>query len=203
MLLRETINSTFVSKLKKELASIGIVELNIQCMLLGGSALYLENANDIDVKVIVRKYNPKAETARNFSINGKKVDCNFYTFKDWGNVCNYKKAYFIVESPDMVCLCGDDSEFCRHDVTKEPTKAKHVLEVYDKSLFNWSKEGSKGYPKMDGKRLWNFLLFYYKMKNGSNAIDEVQLAEIAKAHDGKKKADDCRPLFEELKQLIG
>lgn len=203
--IRTIVNSQFVAILIANLNAVGITSNNIECILLEGSSLYLEECGDIDFKVIVKHYNPKAETLRSFSINGYTVECTFYTFKDWAKVASYKKLiYFVTESPDMITVFGNDAKFVRHDILTNRELARKVLLNYDKSLFNYVEENKKqGWQPMLPKRLWNFLLFAYKLKNNSHEVTNAQLETIQDAHDLKLELEDYRSLFNEITALLG
>ena len=155
--LNKIIKEDFINDLLANLNNIGIPIYNVECILVEGSALYLTNANDIDLKVMLKRYNNKAEMMKSFSISNYKVDCTYYTFNDWSRVLEYKKdAQYIVESPDMVCIYGNDEKFLRFDPVNDKAIQKFVIEIYDKYFFNYKKENKQTY-KMDDKRLWNFL----------------------------------------------
>lgn len=203
MNLNKIITDKFKELLIKNLNSIGIPTSNIECILVEGSALYLKKASDIDFKVILKRYNPKAETIKIFNINGFKVECCYYTFKDWSRVINYKKnAQYIVESADMICIYGDDSKFTRFDVINDNELQKYIINVYDHCLFNYEENNKNGY-KMKAKRLWNFLLFAFKIQNKSNTLTVDQLSVLQQAHDLVIDKEEYRPLFNELKVQLG
>ena len=198
---KDIITESFVAKLLKELNGIGITTYNIDCIMLEGSSLYLNNFNDLDFKIIVKRYFPKAETLKCFEIDGYKVECCYYTNQDWSKVMNYKKdAHYIMESPDMICVYGDDSNFYRYDTSNKSIQ-RYVLNIFDKYFFNYDAK-RKGTYQMKDKRLWNFLLFAFKVKNESNALSSAQIEKMQKAHDGDLTKADCKYLFDELKEII-
>lgn len=204
------VSKQFIAALIANLSAIGITENNIECILLEGSALYLENPNDLDFKVIVKFINPKAELGRSFDIvcgdgETRKVECTFYTFKKWGKQpATRKLIYYVTESPDMITVYGNDAKFVRHDILTNRELARKVLLNYDKSLFNYVEENKKqGYQPMLPKRLWNFLLFAYKLKNNSHEVTNAQLETIQDAHDLKLELEDYRSLFNEITALLG
>lgn len=202
MNIDQVITPGFKEELINNINAIGIPTSNIECILLEGSALYLKQPNDLDFKVILKRYMPKAETMRSFDICNHKVECCYYTFNDWANVYKYKKdAQYITESSDMICIYGDDSKFVRHDVVNNKELQKYVLNVFDKNFFNYKEENKNSY-KMDDKRLWNFLLFAFKVKNKSNNLTAEQLIKLQMAHDLKIGKESHRLLFNELVTLI-
>lgn len=187
-----------IRTLIEELEKRGVRKNTIECILQEGSSLYLTNPNDLDFKVIVSHYNPKAETHKPIIIEGKKIECCFYTFKDWERVTSYKKAYFIVESQDMKCVYGNDSKFKRYNVLEDIELQKYVVEIYDKNLFN-----PKGKIKpFEKKRLWNFLLFASRVKNNSQRLTAEQIDMMQKAHDLQVEVAEVRPMFDSLKNSI-
>lgn len=202
MNLSKIIDDTFKAKLIKNINSIGIPTINIECILIEGSALYLKKANDIDFKVILKRYMPKAETIKQFTINGFKVECCYYTFKDWARVTNYKNnAQYISESSDMICIYGDDSNFRRFDIVNDKNLQKYVIDIYDRNFFNYDKKNKKSFL-LEDKRLWNFLLFAFKVQNGSNDLTHEQLSILQDAHDLKIDKETYRPLFNEIKSQL-
>ena len=202
MKIDQVINESFINEILKHINGIGIATYNIECILVEGSFLYLENAYDIDLKVIVKRYNDKAEMIRSFNISNYKVDCTYYTVRDWNKVMSFKKdAQYIVESPDMVCIYGDDKSFKRFDPVNDKEVQRFVLNVYDKNFFNYDKKNKDTFLMKD-KRLWNFLLFAFKVKNKSNELTDTQLELLQKAHDLELKKDDYRPLFNEIKEIV-
>lgn len=202
MKYREIINDSFIEKLLIKINKIGITKYNIKCILLEGSALYLDSFNDLDFKVIVKYYAPKAETLFNFNIDGYTVECCYYTSTDWKKVHqNRKDAQYIAEAPDMITIYGHDDDFYRHDIVTDKNLQKYILDVYDKHLFNYNKKNKETYLFKD-KRLWNFLLFAYKVKNNSHTLSNKQLANLQLAHDGLLTKEEFRSLFDELKELI-
>lgn len=198
------ITNEFLTELLSNLELIGYSIKNIECILQEGSSLYLDNYDDIDFKIMVKHINPNADIGRQFDVKGHKVDCTYYTFKDWAKVGEYMKViYFITESPDMICIYGSDKNFVRHNVVKNKKLALKVLDNYEKCLFDY-KEGYQlhGYHQMPPKRLWNFLVFYYKLKNGRNRIYSRQLQQIKLAHDLKLSVEDCKGKFHELCEML-
>ncbi|MBQ4060412.1 MAG: hypothetical protein IJD46_00140, partial [Bacilli bacterium] len=166
-----------------------------------GSSLYLETENDIDFKVIVKRYNPKAQVLKAFNIQGYRVECCYYTFKDWANIMNYKKAYYLDQCPDMICIYGDDSNFVRFDPVNDKEVRKYLVKIYDEHLFNYN-ENKKGSYEFKPKRLWNFLLFAYKLTNKSNTLTASQVATMQKAHDLELDKEEFRPLFNQIKGSV-
>lgn len=198
----EIINEPFIEKLLVNISKIGITKYNIKCILLEGSAIYLDSFNDLDFKVIVKYYAPKAETLFNFEIDGYKVECCYYTSTDWKKVNqNRKDAQYIVEAPDMIKIYGNDDDFYRHDIVTDKNLQKYILDVYDKHLFNYNKKNKDTYLFKD-KRLWNFLLFAFKIQNNSNELTKEQLNILQKAHDLELDKEDYRPLFNQIKESV-
>lgn len=195
------INQEFISELLSSLKSIGYGTDNIECVLQEGSSLYLKDYGDIDFKVIVKNRNPNADTNRQFDIQGKIVECVFYTLRDWNEIPNYKKMlYFITESPDMKLIYGSDKNFVRHDVVKDKSLALKVLENYDRCFFNYVEDNKKfGFMQMPDKRLWNFLLFYFKVENNSHRLTPKQLKILQKAHDLKYSKTMFKEYFYKMK----
>ncbi len=201
MKINDVITQSFKKQLIENLNKIGITTSSIECILLEGSALYLQQPNDIDFKVILKRYFNKAEMRRCFFINGYTVECVYYTFDDWANVTKYKSnAQYIVESKDMICIYGNDSKFFRYDVVTNKELQSYIINVYDKLFFNY-KENDKT-NKMSDKRLWNFLLFAFKLQNNDDNLSDEQLELLQKAHDLELNKEDYLPLFNELKERI-
>lgn len=203
-LVKMKITNEFITELISNLESIGYSTNNIECILQEGSSLYLKNYDDMDFKVIVRHINPQAEIEKRFDIQGQTVECVFYTLREWNEVENFKNMiYFIAESPDMKLIYGSDRNFVRHDIVKDNNLAKKVLINYDKCLFNWNEDYKKqGYWQMEEKRLWNFLLFYFKRENGSHKLTPKQLKILQKAHDLKYSKTMFKDYFNKLKGEI-
>ena len=191
----------FLTELLINLKSIGYSVDNIVCILQEGSSLYLKDTGDIDYKVVTKYKNPEADTNRQFDIQGHIVECVFYTLKEWNELVNYKKMiYFVVESPDMKLVYGSDWKFVRYDVVKDRELAKKVLDNYDKCFFNYVEENKKyGYYQMPEKRLWNFLLFYFKCENKSHKLTPKQLKILQKAHDLKYSKTMFKEYFYKMK----
>ena len=194
----------FVSELLANLSAIGYPLHSIICVLQEGSSLYLKDYGDIDFKVIVKSKNENADTSRQFDIDGHIVECVFYTLKEWNDIIKYKKMiYFVTESPDMKVVYGSDRKFVRHDVVKDKYVAKRVLENYDRCFFNYVEDSKKyGWYPMEEKRLWNFLLFYFKCENKSHRLTQKQLKILQKAHDLKYSKTMFRDYFNKLKGEI-
>lgn len=202
MELDRLVNESFVNELLNCINSVGIATYNIECILVEGSSLYLKKVNDIDLKVIVKRYNNKAEMIRSFNISNHKIDCTYYTLRDWEKVMEFKKdAQYIVESPEMICIYGNDENFKRFDPVNDKEVQRFVLSVYDKNFFNYDKKNKTAFLMKD-KRLWNFLLFAFKVKNKSNNINSFQLELLQKAHDLELKKEDYLPLFNEIKEIV-
>jgi len=199
--LSKIITKEFVEELISNLNKIGITTYNIECILAEGSSLYLETENDIDFKVIVKRYNPKAQVLKAFNIQGYRVECCYYTFKDWANIMNYKKAYYLDQCPDMICIYGNDSKFVRFDPVNDKEVRKYLVKIYDEHLFNYD-ENKKGSYEFKPKRLWNFLLFAYKLTNKSNTLTASQVATMQKAHDLELDKEEFRPLFNQIKGSV-
>ncbi len=202
--MKTQVNSWFVSDLLFELKDIGYTTDNIICILQEGSSLYLKDYGDIDFKVIVKYRVPNAPEDRIFEINDQRVECTFYTQKEWRDIPNYSKMiYFITESPDMPCVYGFDKGFARHDIIKDKQLASKVLDNYDKCLFNFREDYKKyGYYQMPEKRLWNFLLFYFKWENKSHQLTPKQLKILQKAHNLKYPKTMFKDYFNKLKGEI-
>ena len=197
------VNKTFVRKLLKNLAEIGIKKTDIICILQGGSSLYLSNCKDIDLKVIVKYRNPHVQESRSFDINGYEVDCIYYTLNEWSNIKYRETIYFVTESPDLVTVYGDDKDFVRHDILKDKELARRILENYDRSLFHYKNENLLyGYSEMPSKRIWNFLMFAYKLKNKSHRLTKKQLKEIQQVHDSEVNVGQYEPLFNEISEIL-
>lgn len=200
----KNITNMFVSELLANLSAIGYPLHSIICILQEGSSLYLKDYGDIDFKVIVKSKNETADVSRQFDIDGHIVECVFYTLKEWNDIIKYKKMiYFVTESPDMKVVYGSDRNFVRHDVVKDKFVAKRVLENYDRCLFNYIEDNKKfGWHPMEEKRLWNFLLFYFKRENKSHKLTQKQLKILQKAHDLKYSKTMFRDYFNKLKGEI-
>ena len=200
----KNIDNMFTSELLSNLSAIGYPLNSIICVLQEGSSLYLKDYGDLDFKVIVRSKNENADISRQFDIDGHVVECVFYTLKEWNDIVKYKKmVYFVTESPDMKVLYGSDRNFVRHDVVKDKFVAKRVLENYDRCFFNYVEENKKyGWYPMEDKRLWNFLLFYFKRENKTHKLTQKQLKILQKAHDLKYQKTMFKDYFNKLKGEI-
>ena len=198
------VTNNFVSDLLYCLDDIGYPASEIVCILQEGSSLYLKDCGDIDFKVVVKNKNSHAEILKEFDIEDKRVDCVFYSLKEWNEIAKYKKMlYFITESPDMLLVYGTDKDFVRHDIVKDKELARRVLDNYDKCFWNYQ-ESYKiyGYYPMEEKRLWNFLLFYFKCENKSHKLTQKQLKILQKAHDLKYSKTMFKDYFNKLKGEI-
>ena len=198
------VTNNFVSDLLYCLDDIGYPASEIVCILQEGSSLYLKDCGDIDFKVVVKNKNSHADILKEFDIEDKRVDCVFYSLKEWNEIAKYKKMlYFITESPDMLLVYGTDKDFVRHDILKDKELARRVLDNYDKCFWNYQ-ESYKiyGYYPMEEKRLWNFLLFYFKCENKSHKLTRKQLKILQKAHDLKYSKTMFKDYFNKLKGEI-
>lgn len=198
------VTNNFVSDLLYCLDDIGYPASEIVCILQEGSSLYLKDCGDIDFKVVVKNKNSCADILKEFDIEDKRVDCVFYSLKEWNEIAKYKKMlYFITESPDMLLVYGTDKDFVRHDIVKDKELARRVLDNYDKCFWNYQ-ESYKiyGYYPMEEKRLWNFLLFYFKCENKSHKLTQKQLKILQKAHDLKYSKTMFKDYFNKLKGEI-
>lgn len=203
----EVVDGQFVDELLENLKSIGVPLPSIQAILIEGSALYLDHPNGIDFKVIVEYCNPKAEVGRSFNIKGYKVECTHYTLEEWNSVDSSTQIfYYVTESPDMILVYGNDEGLKRFDVVRDRDLARKVLAFYDKYLFNAPQESVRGRGgeeavRIPKKRLWNFLLFAYKIINGSHALTSEQLQAVQDAHDLKSTVEEYRNLFDRLQAV--
>lgn len=198
------VTNNFVSDLLYCLDDIGYPASEIVCILQEGSSLYLKDCGDIDFKVVVKNKDSHADILKEFDIEDKRVDCVFYSLKEWNEIAKYKKMlYFITESPDMLLVYGTDKDFVRHDIVKDKELARRVLDNYDKCFWNYQ-ESYKiyGYYPMEEKRLWNFLLFYFKCENKSHKLTQKQLKILQKAHDLKYSKTMFKDYFNKLKGEI-
>lgn len=193
------------TKLLKVLDLLGYKRNNIICIYQEGSSLYVKNPHDIDYKVIVHHYNPKAKHHLDFDIYNKRSQATIYTLYDWNNIYKYKKdCLFIAKGMDMKKIYGNDSELTRYDIITNKKFAKLVIEAYDKCLFNYVSANSiYGYPMMNERRLYDFLVFAYKIKNNSQKLTRKQLKEINMVHDMENpNIEEYRPLFNEISALL-
>ena len=198
------VTNNFVSDLLYCLDDIGYPASEIVCILQEGSSLYLKDCGDIDFKVVVKNKNSHADILKEFDIEDKRVDCVFYSLKEWNEIAKYKKMlYFITESPDMLLIYGTDKDFVRHDIVKDKELARRVLDNYDKCFWNYQESYKVyGYYPMEEKRLWNFLLFYFKCENKSHKLTQKQLKILQKAHDLKYSKTMFKDYFNKLKGEI-
>ncbi len=205
----EVVDGRFVEALLDEMQKIGVERKSVHAIFIEGSALYLEHPNDIDFKIIVGWYNPKAEIGKPFRVMDCSVECTYYTLEEWNRVDQSRRIfYYVTESPDMILVYGTDEGFKRFDVIEDRDLAKKVLGFYDKYLFNAPPErmrarGGEEEYRMPQKRLWNFLLFAYKIMNGSHELSREQMRAVQDAHDLKASIEDYRTLFEELRRKEG
>lgn len=204
----EVVDGQFVEELLKNLKSVGVSRESVRAIFIEGSALYLENPNDIDFKVIVKWRNLKAEIGKVFRIKGYRVECTYYTLDEWNRVDQSKRVfYYVTESPDMILVYGTDEGFKRFDVVSDETLARKVYNLYDKYLFNFKalentdRRSDEEPMKMPQKRLWNFLLFAYKIINGSHTLTAEQIRAVQDAHDLKTSIEDYRGLLDKLRNM--
>ena len=100
-------------------------------------------------------------------------------------------------------IYGNDKDFVRHDILKDKELARRILENYDKGLFHYKNSNILyGYSPMPPKRLWNFLMFAYKLKNNSHRLTKRQLKEIQKVHDSEVNVGQYEPLFNEISEIL-
>ena len=193
------------TKLLKVLDRLGYKRNNIICIYLEGSSLYCKNPHDIDYKVIVNHYNPKVKHHLDFDIDNQRSQATIYTLYDWNNIYKYKKdCLFITKGRDMKKVYGDESQLIKYDIIANKNFAKLVIEAYDKCLFNYVSTNSiYGYPMMNERRLYDFLVFAYKIKNNSQKLTRKQLKEINMVHDMENpNIEEYRPLFNEISALL-
>ncbi|MFA5575402.1 MAG: hypothetical protein WC994_10195 [Brumimicrobium sp.] len=201
MNLQEIKKPTFINKLLEKIEGVGVPRNNIEAIFVVGSGLYLTNPQDLDLKVIVKRYYVKAEIGRNFVINGEKVQCHYYTKKDWANIKKYKKdAQYIAEAHDMELIHGSGEGVVRHDVLTNKENQKYLIDIWGKHFFEHDPEG-KLY-KFDKKRLWNFILFANKVNGQTHEITNAQKLQMDQAHEGLIDIEDLRPTYNSLKALI-
>lgn len=201
MNLQEIKKPTFINKLLEKIEGVGVPKNNILAIFLVGSALYLTNPADLDFKVIVKRHYVKAEIGRNFMIKGKKVQCHYYTLKDWANIKAYKKdAQYIAEAHDMELIYGSDEGVLRHDVLTNKENQKYLIDIWGKHFFEHDPEGK--FYKFDKKRLWNFILFANKVNGQTHEITNPQKLQMDQAHEGLIDIEDLRTVYEQLKSDI-
>ena len=212
--LQNIVDEQFVEDLLQRMHDIGVARKTVMAIFVEGSALYLANPNDIDFKVIVAWHNPKAEIGRSFTIKGYRVECTYYRLTEWNNVDKGKRIfYYVTESPDMILVYGSEVGFKRFDIVADRELARKVYGLYDKYLFNYepptrparrgtAREQEKNPMQMPPKRLWNFLLFAYKLYNNSHTLTEMQLQKVQDAHDCKSTLEDYRGLFVQLGEML-
>ena len=189
------ITNDFITELISRLESIGVSTNDIVCILHGGSSLYLDNYSDIDLKVIVKRHNPYAKEEMSFNIQNMKVDCCYHTVNEWNSVLSKDRSYYVCESVDMKKVIGNDTQLKRYDCVKDQEVRKHLIDVYDKHLFGAEAD-------FEEKRLWNFLLFYFKCENNSHRLTQKQLKILQKAHDLKYSKTMFKDYFNKLKGEI-
>lgn len=201
MNLQEFKKATFINKLLEKIEGVGVPRNNIETIFIVGSALYLTKPSDLDLKVIVKRYYVKAEVGRDFVINGQKVQCHYYTKKDWANIKKYKKdAQYIAEAHDMEVIYGSDVEVLRHDVLTNKENQAYLIDIWGKHFFEHDPEGKL--HKFDKKRLWNFLLFANKVIGQTHEITNPQKLQMDQAHEGLLDVETIRPIYNSLKALI-
>lgn len=192
------IDRTFIALLVLELERNGISPFNIECILQYGSSTYVRKPDDYDFKVIVKKHSEHTHNLLDTTILDIKVQCVFYSLKDWNNILNERAQCVVAESTEMICVYGDDSNFKRYNIVEDKDAQKYVLSIYDEFFFNCKDQDFY----LGDKRLWNFLVFAFKLKNKSNLLTKHQLSLINKAHDLKLNKEKFRPLFNSLKEEI-
>lgn len=163
-----------------------------------GSSLYVKHYDDFDFKVIVKKRTEHTGETLEEEILGTKVHLVFYTLTEWQDIMNERDQCVVVECNEMECVYGSDSVFPRYDVVNDKEVQRYVLNLFDEQFFNVKD------PEMylGDKRLWNFLVFAFKVRNHSNKLSFYQKHLVNKAHDLKLDKEKFRPLFEKLKEEI-
>lgn len=192
------LNKNFVEDLLKELQKVGVIKFNIVCILHYGSSLYVKNYDDYDFKVIVKHHTQHTKNTVETRVANTKVHVVFYTLSEWNNILNERDQCVVSECNEMTCVYGDDSEFTRYDVVHDKEVQKYVLNLFDENFFNCTKDEFY----LGDKRLWNFLLFAFKVRNKSNKLKWYQKHLINKAHDLKLNKENFRPMFERLQEEI-
>jgi len=195
---RKLLTNEFVEDLLKELQKAGVIKFNIVCILHYGSSLYVKNYDDFDFKVIIKRRTPHTNNTIETRVLGSKVHIVFYTLSEWNNILNERDQCVVSECNEMTCVYGDDSEFTRYDVVHDKEVQKYVLNLFDENFFNCTKDEFY----LGDKRLWNFLLFAFKVRNKSNKLKWYQRHLINKAHDLKLNKENFRPMFERLQEEI-
>lgn len=192
------LSKKFVDGVIAELQKVGVIKYNIVCIMHYGSSLYVKHYDDYDFKVIVKHHTPHTKNTVEGKVLNTKIHYVFYTMSEWNNILNERDQCVVAECNEMTCIYGDDSEFYRYDVVIDKEVQKYLVTTYDEHLFNC--EDQEFY--LGDKRLWNFLLFAFKVKNQSDKLKWRQRHLINKAHDLKLNKEKFRPLFNELKEKL-
>lgn len=203
MLKELIISDNFISDLFLQIEhEHNIPRDDIECILLCGSALYFENPHDIDFKVILKNTNNVSQkTLSKLNVQNYTVDCLYYTPASWKSVTKtHYPCQFITESPDLLCIYGSDKKFYRFDILKSKSLKKYIATIWDKYFFNI--RNAKTDNLFTDKRLWNFLLFAYKILNNSHILTEQQKIQLQKAHDGELIKETFIPTYNEVVSKI-
>lgn len=176
----------------------GISPYNIVCVLRFGSSLYVKHPDDYDFKVFLKKKTADSQSIIDSSLIFGKVQYILITPHEWNDMLNLRGQCCIAGVDDMEVIYGDASSIRKYNVIEDKDVQKYVLNIYDYFFFNCTEPDYY----LGEKRLWNFLVFYYKMKNHSNKLTRHQLKMVSKAHDLKFDKEKFRPLFEKLKEEI-
>lgn len=192
------ISEKFVPELIKEIQKFGISRFNIKCIWHYGSSLYVKNYDDYDFKIIVKNRTEHTRNTIETKVLDNKVHLVFYTESEWNDILNERDQCVVSECNEMECVYGEDSGLTKFDIIHDKEVQKYVLCLFDEYFFNCIDEDFY----LGDKRLWNFLLFAFKVKNKSNRLRLYQKHLINKAHDLKIDKEKFRPLFENLKEEI-
>ena len=192
------ITKDFVPELIKEIQKCGISRFNIKCVWHYGSSLYVKHYDDYDFKVIVKNRTEHTRNTIETKVLGSKCHIVFYTQSEWNDIMNERDQCVVTECNEMECIYGSEEGLIKYDVIHDEEVKRYVLILFDENFFNCTNQDFY----LGDKRLWNFLLYAFKVKNKSNRLSWYQRHLINKAHDLKIDKEKFRPLFERLKEEI-
>jgi hypothetical protein len=172
---------SLLEELRKYLPTFNIVQLV-------GSSLFFDG-HDLDLIAII---DSKSQEALRFKWNDCNVEVFLYTLEERNSRSNGKLAFGFDLDPWKVTIYGDSSVLIIHDVLVDKQLRVDVLERYRRRLFERDNPHEK--------TLWNFLAFYYYLKNKNVEFTVEQMETLQKAHNGLLDHKDYQSYYYELKK---
>ena len=105
-------------------------------------------------------------------------------------ICGYDLNKVESKHCNSCGCCGKCSKSQNANMVQCPN-CGHINYVEDNKKY--------GYYQMPEKRLWNFLLFYFKCENKSHKLTPKQLKILQKAHDLKYSKTMFKEYFYKMK----